>query len=171
MARSQVSTEKQEIRKIEADLSSLAAAQSLIQHSAQDCQQRVHAQIAAVVSKCLSTVFDDPYSFQIDFVMKRGKTDALLSFYRDGAVFDPLDSTGGGVVDIAAFALRLASILCSQPQLRKILVLDEPFKHIHVDKVPLIAQMLETLSKETKTQIILVTQLPGLEVGKVIRIE
>jgi DNA repair exonuclease SbcCD ATPase subunit len=136
-----------------------------------EVQQKVHNQIAAVVGKCLTTVFaDTAYDFVIEFSKKRGKTEAALLFYRDGYAVDPLDAAGGGVVDIASFALRLASILCSRPKLRKLLVLDEPFKHINPDLVPMIDKMLLELAKETGTQIILITHLPGLNCGKVIRV-
>ena len=41
-------------------------AQELAQHVAQVIQQKAHDQIARVVSRCLSAVFDEPYEFRID---------------------------------------------------------------------------------------------------------
>lgn len=177
IARSKETDEKAELKKLRRRLKDLLAVQSHVQRIAQDCQQRVHERIAAVVSKCLSTVFDDPYSFRIQFVQRRGKTDAVLSFYRDGLEVDPLEAAGGGPVDIAVVALRLACVLCSRPKLRRLLVLDEPFKHLAPELHPLAARMLMELSKETKTQIILVTHSKMLSEamkelgGKVIQIK
>lgn len=157
LARSKEVQEKRELKKLKRKMANLIAVQSHVQHIAKDCQQRVHERIAAVVSKCLSAVFDDPYEFRIQFVQKRGKTDAVLVFYRDGLEIDPLEAAGGGPVDIAVVALRLACVLCARPKLRRLMVLDEPFKHLASDLHPLAAKMLMELSKETKTQIILVT--------------
>jgi ABC-type thiamine transport system ATPase subunit len=121
----------------------------------------VHTEIASVVSKCLSTIYgDDAYNFRIVFEKKRGKTEGRMVFERDGLeLSDPEDQIGGGVIDIAAFALRLACILRSRPQLRRLVLLDEPFKHLHPDLRPIALQLLVELSKETKTQFIVVTHM------------
>lgn len=176
IAKSKEEQERAELKKLKQQLTNLVAVQSHVQHIAKDCQQRVHERIAAVVSKCLAAVFDDPYTFQIQFVQRRGKTDAKLVFSRGGLEVDPLEAAGGGPVDIAVVALRLACVLCSRPKLRRLLVLDEPFKHLAADLHPLAARMLMELSKETKTQIILVTHSAQLSStikelgGKVIQI-
>jgi len=122
------------------------------------------------VSSCLSAVFDDPYRFQISFVKKRGKTEAVLSFVRGELEVDPLDSAGGGVVDVAAFALRVACVLASTPQLRKLIVLDEPFKFLHRDLRPRIGTMIMKLAVEFNIQFIIVTHFPEIEIGKVIHL-
>ena len=68
-------------------------------------------------------VFDDPYTLRVEFVEKRGKTECELWFAQtkeeeeegneDGergreVLIDPLAGSGGGPVDVAAFALRIA---------------------------------------------------------------
>ncbi len=107
---------------------SATEAQGIVQHIAQALQQRAHRRISRVVSRCLAVVFDDPYEFRIDFERKRGKTEARLTFVRDGLVLsDPLNEVGGGVVDVASLALRLACLLLARPVRRRLVVLDEPF--------------------------------------------
>lgn len=133
----------------------------------------MHTQIASVVTKCLDTVFadhpDGPFEFQIEWKKKRGKTEAELEFVHDGYVVDPNDAESGGVVDIAVFALRLAYILRSMPQLRRFIVLDEPFKHLDTDLHPIADQLLMELAKETKTQFVIITHSKTIRGGKVIR--
>lgn len=145
-------------------------AQEIVQEVAAAVQERAHRQIASVVTKCLESVFDDPYRFSIEFEQKRGKTDAVLLFERDGAKIDPLTASGGGVVDVAAFALRLASLLLSAPQRRRVLILDEPFRFVSRDLRDKVRQMLETLAEELEIQFVVVTHDPALVAGKVVEL-
>lgn len=145
-------------------------AQILAQIVAQKVQEEAHNQIASVVTKCFEAVFDDPYTFEIIFEKKRGRTEASLIFKKDGLEFDPLTSTGGGVVDVAAFALRLSCLMLSKPALRKILIMDEPFKFVSHEFRNRIRILLETLSKDMGVQFIMVTHIDELKTGNVIEI-
>jgi len=145
-------------------------AQVIVQEVVATIQQQVHGRIAGVVSRCLEAVFDDPYRFAIDFEQKRGKTEAKLSFVRDGLKVDPMSASGGGVVDVAAFALRLACLLLSAPQKRRLLVLDEPFRFVSRDLRPKIKELLETLAEEMDMQFVIVTHDPALVAGKVVEL-
>lgn len=143
------------------------SARRLLQAVAVSVQQSAHRQIGSVVSRCLEAVFDDPYEFRVDFVEKRGKTEAELRFDRGGMVVDPMSASGGGVVDVAAFAARLACLVLSRPPRRRLLVLDEPFRFVSRNLRPRIRRLIETLAEEMKVQFVLVTHDPQLVVGKV----
>lgn len=146
-------------------------AQTLVQQVAETVQTRAHSQIAKVVSKCLTAVFgDEAYSFKINFSRKRGKTEAELVYSRDGLEVDPVSAAGGGVVDVTAFALRLACLILATPKRRRLLVLDEPFKHLSPEYRSKVREMLKRLSKEMKVQFIIVTHSPELVCGKEIEI-
>lgn len=145
-------------------------AQCLLQQIAQGIQENAHKQIAGVVSKCLSIVFDEPYEFCISFERKRGRTEAALSFKRNNQHVDPMTASGGGVVDVAAFALRLACLSLSRPKLRRVLVMDEPFKFVSEQYRDRVRSMIETLAEEMEVQFIMVTHIPELVCGKVIRL-
>lgn len=145
-------------------------AQEILQRTAQAVQRLAHERIASVVSSCLSSVFDDPYEFKIEFERKRGRTEAVLQFTRHSMVVDPLSACGGGVVDVAAFALRVACLMLHRPRISKVVVLDEPFKFVSADYQPKVRTMLEKMSKELGLQIILVTHINELETGKIIQV-
>jgi len=166
----QLVSERKEYAEGEAHAANLAQAQQIAQAVAQTIQQQAHKQIAGVVSKCLELVFDSPYKFKINFEQKRGKTEASLLFERDGLEVDPLTASGGGVVDVAAFALRLSCLMLAKPPLRRILFLDEPFKFVSEDYRGNVKMMLEQLSKEMGIQLIMVTHIPELVTGKVIQL-
>ena len=146
-------------------------ARKFLQAVAATVQRHAHGQIAAVVSRCLEAVFDDPYEFHIEFVEKRGKTEAKMLFARNGNLIDPMSASGGGVVDVAAFAARIACLLLSRPAKRKLLVLDEPFRFVSRDLRPRVRELIETLSEEMQVQFILVTHDLQLAAGKVVEVK
>ena len=166
-----IKEEKRALAEVEEEVSTSEEAQIVIQHVAEEVQKSAHSQIASVVSKCLQTVFgDDAYEFKIDFQRKRGKTEARLLFVRDGLELDPIDSAGGGVVDVAAFALRIACLLLSRPRKRRLVVADEPFKHLSKEYRPAVRQMLLALAEEMGVQFIIVSHSPEFVCGKVVEI-
>lgn len=155
------------------ELKNVTAAQSILQGVAQSVQQAAHTKIAAVVSECLRAVFTVPYEFQILFERKRGRTEARLIFIREGEEYEPLPDAGGGVIDIAAFALRVACLVLSRPPLRRVLILDEPFAHCKPPEVlgPRICELLETLADEFGIQFIIIPSIEEhFRVGRTIQI-
>ncbi len=138
-------------------------AQQLVQTVAEGVQQSAHHQLAQVVTRCLKAVFGpEAYEFKINFVKKRGKTEAELVFVRDGMELEPKTASGGGVVDIAAFALRVSCLLLSMPRNRKLVVLDEPFKMLSKGYRTVTADLLQLLAKELKIQMVIVSHMDEL---------
>ncbi len=166
-----VKNERKSLIKIDEEHENSEEAQKILQAVAESVQKIAHDKIANVVSRCLEAVFDEPYKFIIDFERKRGKTEANLTFERDGLSMDPLSASGGGVVDVAAFALRLACLLLTRPPLKRILLLDEPFRFVSNSYRPRIRSLLESLSDEMNVQFIIVTHISALKCGKVIEVE
>lgn len=142
--------------------------QIIVQTVAQAVQQQIHNRVAGVVSQCLEAVFDDPYEFQIVFEQKRGKTEARLVFVRDGLEVDPMTASGGGVVDVAAFALRLSSLLLLRPAVRRVIVADEPFRFVSAQYRGRIRAMLEGLAEDMGIQFIIVTHIDDLKMGTIV---
>lgn len=166
----QLQDEESAAKEAEQRREDVLAAQQLLQTVAASVQQQAHRQIASIVSRCLEAVFDDPYEFRLSFVEKRGKTEAEMEFGREGALMDPMTAAGGGVVDVAAFAARLAKLMLSRPPKRRLLVLDEPFRFVSRDLRPKVRSMIETLAEEMGIQFVTVTHDPVLSIGKVIEL-
>jgi DNA repair exonuclease SbcCD ATPase subunit len=115
-------------------------------------------------------VFDEPYEFRILFAQARGRTEARLVFVRDGVEVHPTRAAGGGVVDVASFALRLACLVYHQPKLRPVMILDEPFKFVSEEYRDRCRELIEMLAAEMGVQFIIVTHIKELETGKVVRL-
>lgn len=171
LAKAQLEEENAALELAGRQLKATAKAQEVFQQVAQQVQQRAHDQIATVVTRCLASIFEeDYYSFKILFERKRGRTEARLIFLRGNKEYTPTIASGGGVIDVAAMALRLSSVLLTRPLARRILVLDEPFKMLSAGYRPKVAKMLETLAEELDIQFILISHDPELKIGKVIEI-
>jgi hypothetical protein len=150
--------------------SSYLRAQEVLTGLAEGVQRQVHDRISAFVTRCLSAVIDDPIEFKVVFETRAGKTTARLAFYEGGEEIDPLLGAGGGAVDVAAFALRLACLLVARPPRRRLLVLDEPFKFVsdRGDYRDRVRDLLAALATELNFQFILVTHDRTFEIGKII---
>lgn len=152
--------------------SDLAAAAEITQRVAAAVQESVHAQIAAVVSRCLRAVFEeDAFEFKIRFERKRGRTEALLLFERDGREVDPTGASGIGQVVVAALALRVAAVLLVRPALRRLLVMDEPLRQINgAEYQERVAGLLLGLAEELDFQFLIASDEAWMKFGKVVEI-
>lgn len=128
----------------------------------------VQSKLTHIVNRLMSIVFDDPYKLVITFESKANRQEAYLLLERDGERIDPLTSVSGGVLDVAAFGLRLAVILMRGGS--KTLVFDEPFRFVSRDRREVLAEVLEQLSTKYGVQIIMITHHPEFELGKVIEL-
>lgn len=172
-SRSTLQNEKNNLNITQEHLTNVEQAQNITQTVAQTIQQQAHKKIAHVVTACLKIVFDNMnYGFRIDFERKRKRTEAKLVIMRDGHdVKDPLDSESGGVLDVSSFALNLSALMLSKPAVRRILIMDEPFKYVSPEYRNNIQQMLDKLSKDFNIQFIMVTSHQSqISIGKEIKL-
>lgn len=130
---------------------------AVLQKVGKETQEALEYRISELVNLALSAVFEEPYTLKPVFEVKRGKTECRLVFEKDGKEYNPIDASGGGVVDIAAFALRLTCLTLIKPRPRSLLVLDEPFRFLSADLQPKAADMLSELSNRLGIQVIMVT--------------
>lgn len=171
LAEQTVSGERAAITQAEQEAADSQQAQEVLQRLAQAVQQQAHNRIAGVVTSCLQTVFgEQAYEFKIEFDRKRGRTEARLLFLRGDLEVDPLTASGGGMVDVAAFALRAACLMLHRPRVRRLLVLDEPFRFVSAEFQDNVRQMLEGLAADLGMQIIMVTHNEAYETGTVIHL-
>ena len=109
----------------------------------------------------LESVFPNEYEFKIEFNVSRGKTDAELVFLdkRTGQTIDPMEASGGGVIDLTCFALRI-SAWALESGTDNLIIFDEPFKFVSRDLQERAGEILKTLSEKMKLQILMVTHIP-----------
>ena len=143
----------------------LEKAREIIRAVALKTEQQLQVQISDITTLALEAVYDDPYSLEVEFVQRRNKTECDLYFSRDKERVDPLSAAGGGAVNVAAFALRVASWAMQRPRSNNVLGLDEPFNNVSTDLLPRVGEMLKQVSNKLGLQIIMVTHAPELMEG------
>lgn len=126
-------------------------------------QQQLEYHFSDIVTSALEAVFPDPYSLCVKFVERRGKTECDLGFARGDDVLDPLSSSGGGAVDVASFALRVAAWAMQRPRSIPLLILDEPFRYLSTGLQDKAGGVLRELSDKMGIQLLLITHEEALE--------
>lgn len=113
-----------------------------------------------VVSLALSTIYGDGVSFELKYRRQRNQVEATPWIVKDGERFSPRDEVGGGVLDVASLALRLAVWAMSEPRTSPVFVLDEPGKFLSPGLRRDFGRMLGELSEMLGTQFVVVTHSP-----------
>lgn len=155
-----IETYKNKSQQLNERLKLLEQSQAFLQKVAQETQQHLKFQVEDIVNLALETCFPGEYTFQILFNIARGKTDAELVFLdqKTGRPVDPMNASGGGVVDLTTFALRIACYALEQGT-DNVIVLDEPFRFLSRDLQQRAGEILKTLSQRMQLQIIMVSHI------------
>ena len=132
-------------------------ARELIREAGLRTQRELQYHISDITSLALDAVFDDPYQLTVEFVQRRNKTECDLYFVRDGEKINPLEASGGGAVDVAAFALRIASWSMQRPKSNNVIILDEPLKYLSENYQERGSAMIKEISQRLGVQFIIVT--------------
>lgn len=131
----------------------------IIKEVGKKTQEKLQYHISEITSLALEAVFDDSaYKLEVRFVERRDKMECDLVFVNNkGQEMDPLESTGGGAVDVASFALRIASWSLTNPKTRNVIILDEPLRFLDKQKQEKASLMIKEISKKLNLQFIIVT--------------
>ena len=150
----------QKEKQLNHDLKLLEDAQVFLQKIAQETQEHLRFQIEDIVNLALETCFPGEYIFQIKFEISRGKTEAELVFLdqKTKRQIDPMNASGGGVVDLTTFALRIACYALERGT-DNVIILDEPFRFLSRDLQQRAGEILKTLSERMNLQIVMVSHI------------
>ena len=154
---SRISDSECKLKKYKKTLKNLKDAGIILKVVAQQTQEELQYRISEIVTLALNSVFEDDWTFNIDFVFKRGKTEADIYLEKNGEKYNPMDDMGGGIVDVVSFALRIMAWTLQSPQSRNTIILDEPFRFLSKELQINAGNMLKELSKKLQLQFIMVT--------------
>ena len=71
---------------------------------------------------------------------------------------------------MASFGLRVACLILRRPKVRRVLIMDEPFKFLSENYRSAVKEMLHNLSEKFQIQFIMVTHIDELKMGQIIEI-
>ena len=154
-SQAEIVTLKKEIRQHE-------EAREIVRQVGLKTQKQLQFHISDITSMALEAVFDNPYELVADFVERRNKTECDLLFKRGEEYLNPTEASGGGAVDVASFALRLASYTMQNPKSRHTIILDEPLRFLSVDLQERASRMIKELSERLHLQFIIITHESSL---------
>lgn len=159
--REQLESKRKEIQDVEGKLASLKKIAGIFKKSAVSSQEYLSEYLTALVTDSIKVVFPDRnLIFKVEFSTARD-TQCNVSLEEDGKKLSLFDSEGYGVLDIISIVLRAAYIVLDKSE--KIMILDEPFRNLSVDRHEAASKMLYDLSHRLKMQIIINTHLIGIE--------
>ena len=164
LLKARLGEEEIKLEELDGKKKSLEQIRAVFQEAATRTQQRIENHISQIVSTALASIWDDPYKFELEFVIKRGKTEADLWFTRNNNKLHPMDNAGGGAIDVASMALRIAAWSINK-NTRPVMILDEPFSNLSENLQEKAADMLKMLSDKLGLQIILVSHINELVAG------
>jgi len=135
--------------------------QSIFKEASVLTQSFTGTYIQDVVTDSIRIVFPDRnIKFTIKFVTTRD-TQCIIGMEENGKPLSLFDSEGYGILDIISISLRAAYIILDNSE--KVLILDEPFRNLSLDRHELAARMLSGLSHKLELQIIINTHLTHIE--------
>jgi len=152
-----------ELDRLTTEQEDLTKALEAIQVVARLTQQELEVHVSELVTLALDAVFPRPYKLVLEFVLRRNRSEAdLLLVDEKGNKVNPMDAVGGGVVDIAAFALRVALWSLKRPKPRAVMIMDEPFRFLSRDLQGKASMMLREISDKLGIQFLIVSHEENL---------
>jgi DNA repair exonuclease SbcCD ATPase subunit len=145
-----------EIQALELNSKTLHSAREIFQKAATLTQNHLATHLSSIVTKAIKTVFyEKDISFHVEFTGRRNVSECDMWIEEDGNRYSILDSRGYGMVDIISFSLKVAYILLHTSD--NVIILDEPFRQLSLDKHAMASEVLKQLSKELDIQFIIAT--------------
>lgn len=137
---------------------------ALLQAIQESWSQRFQQSVGQLISEGLSGVFDEPLELLVEMGVS-GDLPTVEFQVRDGRelVTDVMNARGGGLVNVAAFLLKVLMLLAARPAQARLLVLDESFVNVAEGKLGNVTALLRRICEEGGFQIVLVSHRPGLE--------
>jgi len=154
-------------------LSVLSEAQEIVNAVTVLTLQEVKVFVEEAVSLCLAVVYGQEYRFQIDYQVKRGRSEAAVYIVKSGEKLDPRSEVGGGVVDVASIGLRLVIWMLMVPRSDPLFVFDEPFRFVSRDLTHKVVDLLKEICNTFGAQVLMVSHNDELieEADKTIQVE
>lgn len=138
------------------DLENHFKARFIINEVSEQTQKQFTDKIEILATMAIKAVFDRDFTCKLILEKKHNKSECRIVIMEDGEEMDPTDECGGGMIDVMSFILRIILHTYENPQSRKVIILDEPFKHMGNLSIKG-AQMIKYLSEEMGIQFIIIS--------------
>lgn len=136
---------------------------TLVQQASRD---KVKNGFEDIVSWALTYIFQKEYKFCLEFG-KRGNL-GELNFAVQSPDFDepadPMDSRGGGIMNVISLILRLVLMEISTPKIPGFIIFDESFKNVNgAENIEQLNYFVQEMNQKFKRQIISITDMESFK--------
>jgi len=169
----QISTQKIKLQELNNKKTTYSKSVELLNLVQLVTKQKTQESFERLVTYALRFIYSENYNFKLEFGRRGNLSEINFNVQTpdfEGA-FDPLDTSGGGVLDILSLALRICLIELSCPKIEGFILLDEPFKHLSKEYLIQAEKFLEAINKKIGRQIILITHKAELVDNAINKIE
>jgi DNA repair exonuclease SbcCD ATPase subunit len=127
-------------------------------------QQQIREGFEKLVTYALQYIFAENYQFKLEFDRRGNLQECNFKFISPEGVeiTDPMDALGGGIMDVASIALRVALLELHKPKNTSFLALDEPTRNVSAEFIPKCGNFFKELNNKLHRQIIVVTHQEAL---------
>lgn len=150
-----------ELKSIEKEKELLELVNILLQKTSNFAREQSKNQIEQLTSNCIQFIFENNSKFRIEIDELYNKASAEFFIVDEEENIEiktrPMESRGGGLVDIISLALRISFLQLYKPLIDGPLILDEPAKHVSEEYIYNVADFLKRSSEMFNRQIIIVT--------------
>lgn len=145
------------------ELASIEEAQKIIQSVSIEIQKQIKYNIENIINSAIESIFEKKYIFKLEFVVRRNTTEIdILLESNEGVIETPVNSIGGGLIDIISISLRLAFWALFAKKKNNTIILDEPFKFLSKSFQSKAGEMIKKVSEMLGLQLIIITHIPDI---------
>lgn len=149
----------------ELNIETLEQASAVLQKLSENQRNLAKVRLEELATQALRYSIGGEYSviIELEDIRKRPQANVFIYKNENGEepteedLEDPFNDNGGGLVDIISTAIKLVVAQAQDIPIEGPLILDEPFKMLSKEYVPLMSDFIKRISKDFGRQIIVVT--------------
>lgn len=132
---------------------------TLLQKLSESQRNKAKFRLEELGTKALQYSLGEEYEMRITIDSTRKRPQAYVKVYNSirDVETNPYEDNGGGVIDIISVALRLVVLQAQQPAINGPVLVDEPFKMVSKEYIPMIVDFLKKISEDFGRQIIMIS--------------
>lgn len=141
------------------DINQYEQVNALLQKMSEEQRKLACKKFEELGTIALQFAISPDYEMQVEMteIRKRPSVNVYIVKKSTGVKTDPLTANGGGIVDIISIAMRIVAMQITDPVIDGPIIIDEPFKMVSKEYIPMLAEFLKKIARDFNRQIILIT--------------
>lgn len=122
-------------------------------------RDKIKNEFEILVTYAVKFIYGENYKFHLDFGTRGNLQELNFSIETPNfnEKYDPMDTSGGGILDIISLALRIVLMEVNMPKIQGFILMDESLKHLSSNYLPQASLFLKEISQKLNRQIIFIS--------------